>query len=361
MKKVFFVFLTLLSLFMFNINAKAKNVNVYVFHSNTCPHCKASIDFLESIKDKYDLDIYKYDVQDTDTQEKIKIVEDYFDVSITGVPVVIINNKHMRGYTKDVTDDMYIYNIKLANDDNFIDEVGIKLGVVDKKISNKKSDIYDINLFGKNIMLNKNNTLLNAFILGFIKCLNPLLIIFLILYAILILLLKPKKHIIFLNILIDIIIYTLFSLNILKLENLFKIVMISKLILSILFIIIGLYEIDKSLNLYNNIKLDSIKNILLNNKKIITIILFSIFTILIGILKVSIIGKIPWVLINASLVYKVVYVLSYVAINILIILISLLVIRITKFNKYKYSKLIYAIVMFVFGILLVIKSSILGL
>ena len=66
MKKIKYIFLFILS-FLFilpSINAEEKKqVNVYLFHSNTCSHCKAEIEFLNEIQKEYEpvLDEIKQD------------------------------------------------------------------------------------------------------------------------------------------------------------------------------------------------------------------------------------------------------------------------------------------------------------
>ena len=60
MKKIFFSVLILSGLFLSGIfsisQAKAEELNqvrLYLFHTTTCPHCKAEVKFLDKIKDDY--------------------------------------------------------------------------------------------------------------------------------------------------------------------------------------------------------------------------------------------------------------------------------------------------------------------
>ncbi len=349
-KKLLLLVAILLSFFMFGINAKAQSVNVYVFHSNTCEHCKAAISYLQSIKEKYDLNIYKYEVQDNDTTEKIKVVEKYFDVSITGVPVVVINNRHIRGYSES-TNDIYIYNIKQAQDDSFIDEVGIKLGVVDKKIvEERKNNAYKISFLGKSITLNKKDILKNTFILGFVKAFNPVVIISSLTLILMILLLGKDYKYAFLGIIIDFILYFILS-SIVNIDG-YKLLVLSKLIISILLIGLSLYKVNEKLCLYNINKI---------NNKWLSVLVLIIFFIFISLLKVFVIGFIPSLLVNATIIYKVVYALCNTIISTICILFMYLIIKVSKLDKYKYNDIIFSIILLIFSIILIIKPAIIGL
>ena len=344
MKKFLLIITVILSFFVFKMNIKAQSVNVYVFHSNTCNHCKAAIKYLESIKDKYDLNIYKYEVQDPDTTKKIEIVEEYFDVSITSVPVVIINNRHMRGYSES-TNDIYLYNIKQASDDDFIDEIGIKLGVVDKKeVKEKKDNAYKISFLGKKIVLNKRDNLKNTIILGFVKAFNPVIIISSFTLLLIIMILNKGYKYTLISIIIDFIIYILFG-SILSIDG-YKLFALSKLIIVLLLVGISLYKINDEMSLYNIKKLDKIK--------VLPLILLIVFSIFFSIIKVFEIGFIPNIISDTSILYKVLYTICYIVINVICISFIYLIIKITKLDKYKYNKLI-------FGAILIIKPTILGI
>ena len=61
MKLIKKILLILILLFSCNV-VEAKKISVYLFHNSDCVHCKAEIKFLDEIKDKYDIKIYKYEV-----------------------------------------------------------------------------------------------------------------------------------------------------------------------------------------------------------------------------------------------------------------------------------------------------------
>lgn len=140
-KKIFIsVILTFILLIPLNIKAEEKAVNVYMFYGKTCPHCESAYEYLNSIKDKYNLKIYRYEVwYDSDNQKLMKDVADYLDVNVSGVPFTIIDNTSISGYSEGVTDDTYLYHIKQAKKSSFVDNVGIKIGVVKEETTTKIS------------------------------------------------------------------------------------------------------------------------------------------------------------------------------------------------------------------------------
>ena len=59
-KIIFFVILFILSISPVHADSDKNLVNIYLFHSNTCPHCKEEIKYLDKIEKKYDnVKIYK--------------------------------------------------------------------------------------------------------------------------------------------------------------------------------------------------------------------------------------------------------------------------------------------------------------
>ena len=66
MKKIWVLVIALLCFLPINVLAKDNNkVTLYLFHRESCPHCKAELKYLDSIKDKYDyLEIKEYEVSE---------------------------------------------------------------------------------------------------------------------------------------------------------------------------------------------------------------------------------------------------------------------------------------------------------
>ena len=135
-----------------------KEVNVYLFYSETCPHCAAEHKYLNSIKDKYDLNIYSYEISNPDSVEKLEKISKYLDVNVTGVPYTVINNTAIVGFGEGMTEDTLLYHIKKARKRSFVDKAGMELGVVEKEETNNNSN--------NSNKEEDNNTIINIPIIG---------------------------------------------------------------------------------------------------------------------------------------------------------------------------------------------------
>lgn len=141
LKRILIYTIFIFSAFFFgNVTVFAKEVNVYMFYGKTCPHCEDALKYLNSIKDKYDLKIHKYEVWYNDDNKKLmKEMGDYLDINVSGVPFAIIDNTGIIGYSSETTNETYLYHINKAKEDDFVDNVGIKLGIIKGEIKEQAS------------------------------------------------------------------------------------------------------------------------------------------------------------------------------------------------------------------------------
>ncbi len=109
MKKIKYIFLFILS-FLFilpSINAEErKQVNVYLFHSNTCSHCKAEIEFLNEIQKEYEnLKINLYEINDINENKELMInIKEKLNIDSPMVPFTVIGDYYYIGYNDGVKD-----------------------------------------------------------------------------------------------------------------------------------------------------------------------------------------------------------------------------------------------------------------
>ena len=103
------LFLFILS-FLFilpSINAEEKKqVNVYLFHSNTCSHCKAEIEFLNEIQKEYEnLKINLYEINDVKENKELMInIKEKLNIDSPMVPFTVIGDYYYIGYNDGVKD-----------------------------------------------------------------------------------------------------------------------------------------------------------------------------------------------------------------------------------------------------------------
>lgn len=105
---------TLLTLFIMlfalypNVIKAAPKVNVYVFYGRDCPHCAKEKAYLNTIKDKYNLQIFYYETwYNTNNQAILKNVKDYYNLDDSfSVPFTIIGDYEFTGYADYMNSDI---------------------------------------------------------------------------------------------------------------------------------------------------------------------------------------------------------------------------------------------------------------
>ena len=137
MKKRLFI---LLSFFFFVIpfSAYASNdLDIHLFYSKTCPHCKDERSYLdEFLKDRKNIKLHLYEItENKENREFLKKVQKIIDEESNYVPYTVIGNKYYEGFNNNTK--LKIENtIKAYEDDydNYVNVVGdIKSGKITEK------------------------------------------------------------------------------------------------------------------------------------------------------------------------------------------------------------------------------------
>lgn len=190
MKKIAKLMFIIISIIFISTNVNAKetdNLTLYVFKGDGCPHCKAEMDYLDTIKDKYtNLEIKEYEVwYDDDNASLLTKVESYFNIKRSGVPTTIIGNTVIQGYQNESSTGKKIERaINFYEENDYKDIVKeIKDGTATK--NTKKSDKFQEEetkldketsvkapIVG-NVNLKDVSLLTSAIILGLIDGFNP--------------------------------------------------------------------------------------------------------------------------------------------------------------------------------------------
>lgn len=137
MKKRLFI---LLSFFFFVIpfSVYASNdLDIHLFYSKTCPHCKDERSYLdEFLKDRKNIKLHLYEItENKENREFLKKVQKIIDEESNYVPYTVIGNKYYEGFNNNTK--LKIENtIKAYEDDydNYVNVVGdIKSGKITEK------------------------------------------------------------------------------------------------------------------------------------------------------------------------------------------------------------------------------------
>ena len=113
-----------------DVDADNKNlVNIYLFHSNTCPHCREEIAMLDKLVEDYDnVKVYKYEISDKDNGVLMEKASEIYGTKITSVPFTVIGNKTFSGYNSENSKKKFIgaieYYTKFGYHDDFADYLG---------------------------------------------------------------------------------------------------------------------------------------------------------------------------------------------------------------------------------------------
>lgn len=137
-------------------------VNVYLFYGSTCSHCENFLNWYDSLesssKDK--INLIKYEVwNNSDNNTLSEKVADVFDVSLSGVPFIVIGKKHWEGYSEEIGNEILTeveneYKVSKSTRYDIKDNVDLTKGNADKGCivdSPKKNTIVKIDIFANTI------------------------------------------------------------------------------------------------------------------------------------------------------------------------------------------------------------------
>ena len=167
-------------------------VNIYLFHSDTCPHCKEEISYLDKLALKYDnIKIYKYEISDSNNLKLMDEVAQLYDTPVSGTPFTIIGDKYFKGFSYESYYDRFVATIEYYSDNGYVDRVGEHMGnvelpsysiktdsnnsdsslTVDEYIKDRTSQ--SISIFGKKIYLRNLTLPVISALIGLVDGFNP--------------------------------------------------------------------------------------------------------------------------------------------------------------------------------------------
>lgn len=410
MKKVLAFVISLL-LFMPVIQAEEKYINVYLFHSNTCPHCKQELAwFNEYLKENDNVNLYDYEISSGENIEKYYGVQDILDYESNGVPFLVVGNDVVVGFS-----DSLISRIETLIDhyltSDYIDEVGKYLNVdtyeseiinnIEGELSENTITPSEENIDNENnndVVLNnyevpiigefnaKNVSLpLLAIVMGFVDGFNPCALWILVFLISMLFGMNNKKKMWILGLTFlatSSLVYLFFMISWLNLAVFVSSVNAIRIMIALFATVFGIY------NIYNFLKnknsdigctvtneksrkkiMERIKMVLSQKSFILAIVGIMLLAVSVNILELLCSLGLPVIftqvlaLNNLSIIeysiYILIYILFFMLDDIIIFFIAMKTLEIKGIsNKYtKYSHLIGGVIMIIIGLLMLFKPE----
>ncbi len=194
-KKIKKLILTFLGIFIFSFslfnitNAKEGNpINVYIFHGETCPHCKKELGYLDDLSKKYNFNLKKYEVYyNKQNRELMDRFAKAYNTSFNGVPVVIVGYEYIIGDKQEDTErlirqygsqqtykDPYELLLEFENTNIVDSNIKTQTSTDGTNIPNNPNSSGDyFKIFGKTLNLKEVGPVFFGAILGLADGINP--------------------------------------------------------------------------------------------------------------------------------------------------------------------------------------------
>lgn len=396
MKKIISILIICFCILIPTVQAEDKNlVNIYLFHSDTCPHCREEIKLLDELEKEYDnIKIYKFEISEEENSLFFSKIANIYNVKTTSVPFTIIGNKTFSGYNSENTKKNFIaaidYYSKYGYDDKIAQLNGYETSTfdIDENAPNINEYLKDYGNYSFTLpiigQVNTKNLAIPiiAIIMGSIDGFNPCAMWILLFLITMLIGIKDKKRMWILGLSFIItsgLVYFLIMLSWLNLASVITKIDIIRLMIGLVAIVGGLF------NLFSGLKKETGCEVTNDSsrKKIITKIKKfskekSLLLALIGVVSLAIsvnfielacsLGlpvMFDQILIinNISNIERILYILLYILFflidDIIIFLIAATSFKISAIStKYsKISKIIGAIILLTIGIFMIIKPE----
>ncbi len=388
--------------------AKTDKVDIYLFYGDGCPHCAQLENFLITYNEmNNDIVIHKYEVwYDEDSQEKLKKVQELMDNKSNGVPYLVIGNNVILGYMEESTPEYITHAINYYKNVKYVDRVGILLGVKEdtgevadpnikyipgkheenqtsEKSYSEKVEELNASSFLKKV-IKGSPLVITSIVIGFIDGIN-VCAMWILLYLISMLLsIKKKKRrwIIGISfILASAIVYFLFLVSWLNLAMFLDKIIFVRIGIGLISVCVGAYSMIKFVNTINDNSceivnperreklIDKITRIVKEKSFFVAVLGTIVLAASVNLIELMCSLGLPVLFgevlaINnvsnaGKIIYSIIYCLFFVIDDIIIFVIAMKTLEIKAIsNKFgKYVHLIGGIIMFIIGVLMVIKPN----
>ena len=408
-RNLFYVIVFMFLFIPFGVNAN-ESVNIYLFYGDGCPHCAALEEYLnnEYSSDK-NVTVYKYEVwNNKENQELWKKVENITGEEAKGVPYFVIGDEIYQGYSAGSTWEKKVDRaIKKAKKNDYNDNVGITLGVVEGKIkeskqdsnssfdpSKKEADISDytkkedapntkLDIFNTTIDLKDMSLPVIAVIIGLVDGFNPCAMWVLIFLITMLFDYPSRKKMWILGctfIFTSAFIYFLFMMSFLKVAEFIsgiKILQILIALFALAFGIINVYRYFKTKDVGCDVVdknkrrkiMTRIKKIVSNKSFVLALVGIVFLAISVNLIELLCSLGLPVMFTQIlaynnvtgikNILYIILYIIFFLIDDLIVFFVAMKTLKITAIsNKYsKYSHLIGGLIMLIIGILMLVKPE----
>ncbi len=408
-RNLFYVIVFMFLFIPFGVNAN-ESVNIYLFYGDGCPHCAALEEYLnnEYSSDK-NVTVYKYEVwNNKENQELWKKVESVTGEEAKGVPYFVIGDEIYQGYSAGSTWEKKVDRaIKKAKKNDYNDNVGITLGVVEGKIkeskqnsnssfdpSKKEADLSDytkkedapntkLDIFNTTIDLKDMSLPVIAVIIGLVDGFNPCAMWVLIFLITMLFDYPSRKKMWILGctfLFTSAFIYFLFMMSFLKVAEFIsgiKILQILIALFALAFGIINVYRYFKTKDVGCDVVdknkrrkiMTRIKKIVSNKSFILALVGIVFLAVSVNLIELLCSLGLPVMFTQIlaynnvtgikNILYIILYIIFFLIDDLIVFFVAMKTLKITAIsNKYsKYSHLIGGLIMLIIGILMLVKPE----
>ena len=392
MNRIRKIIITALLLFIpFVVSADEKTLRVYLFHQESCPHCKKEIQYLEELKNEYsNLDVVTYEVRQNVMNYKFmnRVIDKTGIVTNGQVPFTIIGTDYYIGFEDHVKKSIKDSIDKFLNDKNSIDVIakvknGEDVSNIKYNVDHKSTKV--IPILGE-IDAKKVSLPLVAIVIGAVDGFNPCAMWVLLFLIGMLFHMKDKKKMWILGItflLTSAVMYLLIMAAWLKVALSFMTVVWLRIFIAIVALVAGLVNLnsyikekkrkDDGCEIVDEKKrkkmFTKIKKITSEKKFILAIFGIIALAISVNLVEIACSAGLPLIFTQILalndlstfeyVIYMLIYILFFLIDDIVVFVIAMLTLNIKGISsKYgKYSHLIGGIIMILIGILMIFKPE----
>ena len=390
MKKIIFIIVFLLFLFPNNVFALSseyedllynlvgeevveEKINVYFFYGNGCPHCEKEKKFLDSLEEKYkdNIQVFRYETWDDSHNANMMLTaKEIFGVSLTkSVPFTVVGTEYNLGfndYVGEKIENQVASYLEIKDFESIVDENKVDIAIIGK-IDMKDTSIIFI-----------------AIVLGFLDGFNPCAMWILLFLINMLIGMKDRRKMLLFGLVFLFVSGLVYFLAMLGINTFLTYISVPVIrgVIGVVAVIIGIYNVRKFIinrksdNGCHVVDSKKRKKIFDKIKKFTTE--KNVFLALIGVIALAIsvntielacstafpatfaeilvVNEISGV---ASIFYLIIYTLFYMIDDMVVFVIATATLTISaSSSKYgKYTSLVGGIIMFIVGILLILKPE----